>query len=371
MIHAVDRKNFLDQIRVALTALVILHHTAIMFGAPGGWYLHYPTAQEGEKVLFAIFVAVNQAFFMGFFFLLAGYFTVASYDRKDPLAFLRDRLVRLGVPILVYGFVLGPMTVALSEVNQDQPFLDGWALLMRKGYFNIGPLWFAWVLLLFSLAYALWRIATRRSPDRPGYVPGHTHLLAAAIGTGALAFLLRMWVPVGQERWLMQIGYFASYVVLFIAGCATARSHWLENVGASLARAWIRVTWVCTPLLLVYALAAGALRGVPFDTSGGWTLPALAYAFWEPFVAWGIILGMLWRFRVKAGQRPRWWSACARHAYAAYIVHPPVVVALGLLLAHAGLPNSLRFAIAGSAAVVLSFLAGMTLSKIPGANRVL
>jgi hypothetical protein len=122
------------------------------------------------------------------------------------------------------------------------------------------------------------------------------------------------------------------------------------------------------------ALTPGAARGLPFDTSGGWTLPALVYAFWEPFVAWGIILGMLWRFRFRSrsdgartGARDK-WPGCA---YAAYIVHSPVVVGLGLLLGHAALPNSLRFVIAGAAGIVLSFVLGRLLLLIPGARRVL
>lgn len=304
---------------------------------------------------------------MGFFFLLAGYFCVSSYDRKGARQFLKERLVRLGIPILVFGFVLGPLTVALAETARGASFFESWGELMLGGHFNIGPLWFALALLLFSFAYVLWRVVMPYAQSSEGIVPRQTHLIAAAIVTGMLSFLLRLWVPVGQERWLMQIGYFGSYVVLFAAGCATARSRWLERIEGSTARPWRITAWICAPLLFVYGLLAGAARGVPFDTSGGWTLPALAYAFWEPLVAWGIILGMLWRFRVGGARHSAW----AGSAYAAYILHPPVVVALGLLLADPVLPNSLRFAIAGLVGVLLSFLLGRLMLRIPGAKRVL
>ncbi len=39
---------------------------------------------------------------MGLLFLLAGYFTPISCDRKGGTAFARDRLSRLGIPWLVY-----------------------------------------------------------------------------------------------------------------------------------------------------------------------------------------------------------------------------------------------------------------------------
>lgn len=43
-----------------------------------------------------------QAFSMGLFFLISGYFTPSSYERKGSGRFAKDRLLRLGIPILCY-----------------------------------------------------------------------------------------------------------------------------------------------------------------------------------------------------------------------------------------------------------------------------
>src|SRR5271170_3762294 len=97
---ALPRAYYIDRIRVVLTALVVLHHSAITYGAPGGWYYReLPTTASITGILFTFFVSLNQAYFMGFFFLIAGYFTPASYDRKGPLRFAVDRLIRLGIPL--------------------------------------------------------------------------------------------------------------------------------------------------------------------------------------------------------------------------------------------------------------------------------
>ena len=61
------RMFFVDNLRILLTILVISHHISITYGAPGSWYY-----QEGEvdmlsAIILTLFVAVNQAFFMGFF----------------------------------------------------------------------------------------------------------------------------------------------------------------------------------------------------------------------------------------------------------------------------------------------------------------
>jgi len=369
MAPAPSRTGFLDRIRVALTALVILHHAAIMFGAPGGWYLTIPTNNLAEKLPFAVFVSVNQAFFMGFFFLLAGYFSAMSYERKGAARFARDRLLRLGIPLLVYGFVLGPLTVAVAGVHEGEPFLAHWASLSARGYFNIGPLWFALALLIFSAAYLLWR-QLRGTVGLQNWSPSHRTLLLAALATGAGAFLLRLFMPTGQDIWGLQIGYFASYTVLFAGGCAMAGSRWLDAIGPEQARRWRLVAWIVGPLLFVYGIVASLVLGQPFDTSGGWTLPALAYAFWEPFVAWGIILGMLARFRRQDNPSPR-WQAWAAPAYAAYILHPPLLTAIGLAVATLPLPNMAKFVIAGVTGVAASFLAARLLIKLPGAKAIL
>ena len=63
------RLHYVDHLRVLLTALVILHHAAITYGAPGGWYYREdPVNGLAAEVLLVLFVATNQAYFMGFFF---------------------------------------------------------------------------------------------------------------------------------------------------------------------------------------------------------------------------------------------------------------------------------------------------------------
>jgi len=43
-------------------------------------------------------------------FFIAGYFVPSSYSEKGAVAFLKARTFRLGWPILLYVFILGPLT---------------------------------------------------------------------------------------------------------------------------------------------------------------------------------------------------------------------------------------------------------------------
>jgi uncharacterized membrane protein len=78
------RLFFIDHLRAALIILVVLYHIAIVYGEGRSfWYVDPPKNAEslGGFALF-LFVFFNQAWFMGAFFLLAGYFVPGSYDRK-------------------------------------------------------------------------------------------------------------------------------------------------------------------------------------------------------------------------------------------------------------------------------------------------
>lgn len=91
---------------------------------------------------------------MGFFFLLAGYFTAPSYDRKGSRRFLGDRLIRLGIPLLFYSFVLSPLLSDLVYYFAENNHIS--YLQYLSGYhtwIDFGVLWFVAALLLFTLIY--------------------------------------------------------------------------------------------------------------------------------------------------------------------------------------------------------------------------
>jgi glucans biosynthesis protein C len=78
-----ERLSYIDNIRIVLTALVILVHVAVTYGAVGDWTYTDPHPSDTlTEVLLTLFVIDCQSFFMGLFFFLAGFFTPGSYDRK-------------------------------------------------------------------------------------------------------------------------------------------------------------------------------------------------------------------------------------------------------------------------------------------------
>ena len=361
------RAYFLDRIRVILTILVIAHHSAITYGASGSWFITLAPEDGPSALALTLFVAVNQAFFMGFFFLISGYLTPSSHDRKGWAAFTRDRLLRLGLPVLVFGFVIGPLTVAIAD-SRNWDFLSRWFALMGQLRFVMGPMWFAYALLIFTLAYVIWRrfISVKPGPKRP--IPDHVTWLVAALAVGLSALIIRQVVPVGEEVLNLQFGYFASYVFLFVVGCVAERYGWLESVKRRHALPWLIALVIAIPLLPVALIVGESLGQTNFAT--GFSLPAIFYAFWEPVVAWGVIAGSLWYFQLRWGERDRRWGFLARQSYAAFILHPPVIVSLPLLMQPLPLPTIVKFLALVASGTAISFALAWATRKIPFVRNV-
>ena len=153
-----SRLFFIDNLRVFLIILVVMFHLAITYGAAGSWYYQDPTKDTLTSVLLTILTATDQAFFMGLLFLISAYFTPGSYDRKGAGPFLRDRLLRLGIPLLIYAIVIDPF-VAFIAIGFQGSYWNFYAsyLLSLRGI-GQGPVWFIEALLFFVMLYSLWRV---------------------------------------------------------------------------------------------------------------------------------------------------------------------------------------------------------------------
>lgn len=368
------RLLFADRLRTVLTVLVIAHHTAITYGGSGGWF--YREVRDGGaplSLVFTLFCSINQAFFMGLFFLLAGYFSPPALAVKGLRRFVVDRALRLGVPLLVFGLVLWPLTVALAGITQGKPFWSRWLGLMAEGRFVIGPLWFAWALLLFTAGWLLWRSVHGTTPTlvpQRAVVPGDGAWLLAALAVGAAALAIRQWVPVGENRLGLQLGYFASYVFLFGLGLRAWHHRWLERIPPALARRWGRIALWTVPVLVATSAATGALAGRAVNFNGGLGVAAVVYALWEPFVAWGLIARLLVRFQ-RDRASPPWWDGWNSAAYGAFVLHAPVITGLAVAIAGWSLPPVLKFAVVLVLGTVLSFGMAAALRQLPGARRLL
>jgi DNA-binding CsgD family transcriptional regulator len=184
------RLAYIDNLRWLMIVLVVLVHVCVTYSGLGSWYYKEERVLDvASALIFFGFELFCQAFFMGFLFMLSGHFVPTAYDRKGWGRYLLDRLVRLGVPTLIFMFVLHPVTVLLRDglaARQAgmQRFLSEYVRYVGSLSFlrETGPLWFALALLGFSILYGVVIALTSFSDDDKLY---------PAIKAGAAAYLLK------------------------------------------------------------------------------------------------------------------------------------------------------------------------------------
>lgn len=373
---AASRDLYIDRLRSVMTALVILHHTALTYGGSGGWfYYELKTSPAISSYLLTLFCATNQTYFMGFFFLLAGYFTPRSLERKGYALFMKDRFLRLGLPLLAFSIFLGPATAAIVTAFEGKGFWPTMFYLWNRMQFINGPLWFAQALLIFSLAYCLWRAlrgpALSAASREPRPLPATGKWFLAALGIAIANVAIRQFVPVGVNVAGLQLGFFPAYIFLFAIGIAAWKHDWLRLLTWRNALPWIVAVLIAWPAMPIGILVARSWNGFgKSNFTGGLSWTALLYATWEPFVAWGAICLWLLVFRSRMNKPSQLWDWLNRRAYAVYILHPLVLVTISLLLHPWIAPALVKFCVTGTLSVVATWLVSDPFVRIPGIRNI-
>jgi hypothetical protein len=312
--------------------LVIAFHTTITYSHIGSWYYNAPgNVDIASGVTFFAFEAHCQAFFMGLLFLLAGYFVPGAYDRKGFRCFMSDRLMRLGVPSLIYIFVLQPL-LEHYLLGQNDSLLDYYHHYILSGDLLTvsGPLWFAIALLVFSMVYAVMRVVRPLMANKPPKsVPGWKGLVLAGLGLGVVSFLVRVVQPLGTNVLNMQLCFFSQYIAMFAAGFIAFRNQWFERVPAQLARGMLMVAAVlCLAAFLPLVMWGGFPEHGLAPYLGGWRWQSAAYALWEQLAGVGLCSGLLVLYRDRFNSSGRISKLMAQNSFGIYFLHAPLVVAV-------------------------------------------
>jgi glucans biosynthesis protein C len=376
---------YLDNLRMAVITVVVLMHTAIMYGAEGNWYYR----EAGEKdtltfVIMALLGGIGTAFTMGLLFLIAGYFTPRAYDRKGAGRFLIDRLKRLGLALLFYTVVVLPIIKYLLDLNKGyQGSLGQWLIDYARGVNSLadGPVWFLMELLIFCIFYALWRLLAERILHRTQLdryaetnPPDNRTIAAFALGLGLVTFVVRIWALVGvyYEPWHLELARAPQYIAMFVVGTVAYRANWLERFTEAQVRMWRWLALIFILLMPPLAVAAGALTG-QLDTrgAGGLNWLSLAYSLWEGFMCVSLVIVVLAWFRQHFNYQGRLVKVMADNCFAVYILHPIIIIPLALALGGIALNLSLKFVLVAPLALTLCYLVAYLVRKIPFVGSVL
>ncbi len=369
--RATGRWYFLDNLRIALTILVIAHHVGQAYGPTGG---AWPIQEAARAGILGPFFTVNRSFFMSLFFLISGYLMVMSYDRSRPFAFVKGRVLRLGMPLVAFFLLVIPLqqylchrlTGDLGTMSFGRYYADcysggsqppaGW-----KGFWpemNFGHLWYVEHLLLFSLCYALLRALGLRLSQRDlaqAKPPAAWAIMLFALALAFTSATIRIWYPI--DKWIGFLGFiqvaFADVprdLSFFILGTIAYRRQWFLSLPNRMGRAWLLIGVALAGLW--YAYARGLRPLLPISK----TAMTVVYPIWEALLCCGMCIGLLYWFRERLNHQTGWSKALAEGQYAGYLFHVPVIVLIQYAVANATVGPFSKFLLVTAVGVPLTFL---------------
>jgi len=368
-----NRLLFIDNIRVFLTILVLLHHLMITYAGEeaGGWIYYDYRPDTVTAIVARWFTSLNQSYFMGLFLFISAYFVPGAYDRKGAGRFLKDRLIRLGIPLVLYAWIIRPLwyfyTFHIPGAYWTWFFSD---YLKYFGYIGGGPLWFIEVLLIFACFYALYR-QFKPQPVQPipdARFPGSGKIIIFAILLGFVAAIVQIWFPrdTAITELNLQLANFPQYIAMFILGLMAYPRNWFASLPDQTARRWVIVVILLSFLPLLVGFTANPQVGGTMNF-----ILNLISNWWEAFMCGGMSIAVVYLSRRYFNQQGRLAAWASRNAYAAYLIHEPIIATAALLLSGMIIYPLLKFALMGLVTVPLTFLLSALIRKIPYTDRVL
>jgi peptidoglycan/LPS O-acetylase OafA/YrhL len=354
----------MDNLRVAVIAGVIVMHVATAYILDISWYYEERTASGVAEALLAVLFLPTSLFAMAVLFLVAGMLTARSMAHKGAAGFWRDRLLRLGAPVVIFILVLDPATSVLGSWGSGD--YGDLATLVRYEFTHpgSGPMWFVVALLVFSLTYGLWR------RFRPVPTSGHRplrrrHLLTAVVIIVLATFVVRLvWPFTGDTPLALNLWEWPQMAALFALGTLAQERGWLDPPPPWLPRLCLRAGVLATIAVLAVGVPMAASDN-PGPFLGGWHLQALAEPVCEATIAVSMSFWMALWFAHHVTYHGRLARALGRASYTSYVLHAPVIVALSVALSGVAAAAEVKFVTVAVLGVAASYLLGWLVTATP------
>ena len=371
------RVLFFDQIRALMIALVIAIHVVPMAFTSGWIGVRIPTTGSPDAffgVAGSFFAYFCNTFFMCMLFLISGYFVPRSVHKKGIAHYLKDRLLRIGVPFLVGLLIINNASVLLGRLSPSSPLAElSWNTLPFN---SIGALWFLVVLFVFDLLYCTWVSlrGNRFTVENSVSTPQLRSWIISAVVLGILEVVMLnqkvLWGALLRSP-LNGLGaqgmHIFTYAFLFFLGCKASFHQWLERLDSHLVVRWFRFSLALALCFLAIAL------GLTFNgsMSSEYYKLLLLGALLNPFIGWGIIAYLLLWFQHNEHRCGQWLATAGVDSFGAYVIHSLVLVIVLTTIGFIGLNHWLVALATSVLGISISFGISHQLRRIPFVARVI
>jgi peptidoglycan/LPS O-acetylase OafA/YrhL len=378
----------LGHLRAFVVFLVVVHHSVLAYfpnlPAPahqfaGGEMLWraFPVLDSTRWALTPLIAWFNDIFFMALMFLLSGLFVTKSVEGKGLALFLRDRVLRLGIPFLFAAGIVAPIAyyTAYLQTGGAPGLSNYWRAWNAIGYWPTGPAWFVLLLLVYDAIAAVlflllpdWGNSIGRLAQGARERPARFFWIVAGLSFVAYAPLA---IVYGWDGWTylgllqFQTSRIVHYFVYFAIGVgigAVGLQNSLVAADGNLTRRWGR--WVLAMIGAFLLAIAVSLWGLATKGQAQTLLIDLGtVTFALSCAASGF--GFLAIFTRFARRPSVVWRSASDNSYGIYLVHYAFVAWCQYALLSTSLSGGAKAALVIAAAYPLSWGTAALLRRIP------
>ncbi len=356
-----ERYHAFDNLRGTMLLLLLALHAAVAYMVtPLG--TTWPFKDSQTHVIFDIAGAFIHTFRLPLLFVMAGFFGAKLYYERGTRGFLKNRLQRIAIPLIVFWVLLAPLILAplallhLDPGSRTFMGLVSWLLsadaLSRLNFLH---LWFLFDLLLYYGAALLliWISKLVRLTWRNGGGQKFGLLLRSSWGPLVFATLTAISMLPMELGVLETPATFERPPSTLIANSIFVLFGWglyirRDLVGEFALRAWgytcLALACFGTHLACLFSLLNG---------NAEYHIPSVVLA---SLSIWFFIYGIMGLF-VRYCNRPnRIWRYIADSSYWCYLVHLPLIAWLSVLMADWGASAVVKFTIVLTATLLVCLL---------------
>ena len=362
---------YLDNLKALLIIFVVLVHTAVTYSGIGSWFYKEPRPMGNiSYCFFFFFMFITQAYFMSLFFMISAYFVPGSLEKKGMKKFIADRLYRLGLPALIFAFLICPICITLAHPNISliDRYVQGITTLSIFSW--TGPLWFVVALLIFTLLY----LVIKRPLDL--FISKHefdVNVKSVSILVGLItffAFVIRLFFPIGTSVMNMQFCFFSAYVFMFLVGIAAYQKDIFSKIDYRAGKKWLVAAFAVGIPLLAIIMRFGVSSTRSWSFIGGWNAMSLLYAFSESYLCVTIIIALVGIFKARFNTQNSLQKFLSDNAFGVYVFHTPVLISISVVLKNMVMSPFLKFVMVACLAIPASFIVSHFVRKIPVLRKI-
>jgi glucans biosynthesis protein C len=312
------RQYDLDWIRVIATLAVFIYH-CLMFFNPWAWHVKNSETDPTYITALSLFMST---WLMPIFFAVSGINSYYALQKKSGRQYIKERLARLGIPLLFGVMILTPPQIYMERVSHGQfsgSFFSWYPRYFDGVYLDIGGsgnfafvglhLWYLLVLLIFSLI-TLPLLLKKRPFISKELKP--LHLFVLSIPLIIISILLEV---VNLGGW--DISY---YLVVFLYGYYFFAKTSFKSVVQRLLPMTMTIS-ILTTVFFVYGFMTGN------------NVSSILLASVKAVNCWSWLIVIFAMADKRLSHSNKWLDYGNKATMPFYVIHQPVIVTLGFLIA--------------------------------------